>query len=66
MSKFSNFKIKWPKSIEKVDNGGRLATRSPLPKLPKWSSGSASASVHKCVSNKQLRPLTFLPIFITI
>ena len=24
MSKFSNFKIKWPKSVEKLDNGGRL------------------------------------------
>ena len=24
MSKFSNFKIKWPKSVEKLYNGGRL------------------------------------------
>ena len=24
MSKFSNFKIKWPKSVEKLENGGRL------------------------------------------
>ena len=24
MSKFSNFKIKWPKSVEKLHNGGRL------------------------------------------
>ena len=24
MSKFSNFKIKWPKSVEKLENGVRL------------------------------------------
>ena len=24
MSKFSNFKIKWPKSVKKLHNGGRL------------------------------------------
>ena len=24
MSKFSNFKIKWPKSVEKLKNGGTL------------------------------------------
>ena len=28
MSKFSNFKIKWPKSREKLENGGRLGSPS--------------------------------------
>ena len=31
MSKFSNFKIKWPKSVEKLENVGRLGP--PPPKL---------------------------------
>ena len=32
MSKFSNFKIKWPKSVEKLENGDRLAPlRQDLP-----------------------------------
>ena len=32
MSKFSNFKIKWPKSVEKLENGGRLGPlRQDLP-----------------------------------
>ena len=35
MSKFSNFKIKWPKSVEKLDNGGRLGPlRQDLPPPP--------------------------------
>ena len=36
MSKFSNFKIKWAKSVEKLENGGRLGTlRQDLPPPPK-------------------------------
>ena len=32
MSKFSNVKIKWPKSVEKLENGGRLGPlRQDLP-----------------------------------
>ena len=32
MSKFSNFKINWPKSVEKLENGGRLGSlRQDLP-----------------------------------
>ena len=32
MSKFSNYKIKWPKSVEELDNGGRLGPlRQDLP-----------------------------------
>ena len=26
MSKFSNFKIKWPKSVEKLENGVKLGS----------------------------------------
>ena len=38
MSKFGNFKIKWSKSVEKLENGGRLG---PPPKLalPKKKNG---------------------------
>ena len=36
MSKFSNFKIKWSKSVEKLDNGGRLGLlRQDLPSSKK-------------------------------
>ena len=35
MSKFSNLKIKWPKSVEKLENGGRLGPlRQDLPPPP--------------------------------
>ena len=46
MSKFSNFKIKWPKSVEKLDNGGRLGPLSqdlPPPPKKKRSAGSDPA-----------------------
>ena len=46
MSKFSNFKIKWPKSVKKLENGGRLGPlrqNVPPPPPPKRSAGSASA-----------------------
>ena len=39
MSKLSNFKIKWPKSVEKLENGGRLGPfRQDLPpkKTGRW------------------------------
>ena len=39
MSKFSKFKIKWPKSVEKLENGGRLLPlRQDLahPKTVRW------------------------------
>ena len=39
MSKLSNFKIKWPKSVEKLENG----FRQDLP--PKWPAGSAPERV---------------------
>ena len=35
MSKLSNFKMKWPKSVEKLENGGRLGPlRQNLPPPP--------------------------------
>ena len=43
MSKFGNFKIKWPKSEEKIENAGRLGPfgqNSPPP--PNRSAESAS------------------------
>ena len=44
MSIFSNFKIKWPKSVEKLENGGRLSPlRQNLPPPLKRFAGSASA-----------------------
>ena len=43
MSKFSNFKIKWPKSVEKLENGGSLSPlRQKLPP-PNRSAGSPVA-----------------------
>ena len=40
MSKFSNFKTKWPKSVEKLENGGRLGpsakTCPPQKKTVRW------------------------------
>ena len=38
MSKFSNFKIKWPKSVEKLENGGRLgpSAKTWSPKTVRW------------------------------
>ena len=48
MSKFSNFKIKWPKSMETLENGGRVGPlRQRLPPPPpqkKRSAGSASGA----------------------
>ena len=41
MSKFSNFKIKWPKSVEKVENGSRLGP------LGQNKTGSLDPPVHK-------------------
>ena len=36
MSKFSNLKIKWPKSVQKLENGDRLGPlRQNLPPPPK-------------------------------
>ena len=51
MPKFSDFKIKWPKSMEKLENGGRLGPLrlgSPLlpPPPPKRSAGSASGTTY--------------------
>ena len=44
MSKFSNFKIKCPKSEEKHENGVRLGPlRQNLPPSPKRTTASASA-----------------------
>ena len=44
MTKFSNFKIKWPKSVEKLENGGRLGPlRQNSPPPPKRPAGSVSA-----------------------
>ena len=39
MSKFSNFEIKWPKSMEKLENWGRLGPLPPKlgpPKTVRW------------------------------
>ena len=43
MSKLSNFEIKWPKSVEKLENGGRIGPlRQDLPPpQKKRSAGSA-------------------------
>ena len=44
MSKFNNFEIKWPKSVEKLENGGRLPPPprlAPPPPPKKWLAGSA-------------------------
>ena len=47
MSKFSNFKIKWPKSVEKLENGDRLGRlRQDLPTKKKLSAGSAHGPRH--------------------
>ena len=41
MSKFSNFIIKWPKSVEKLENGGRLGPlrQNSPPPPPKKKNG---------------------------
>ena len=46
MSKFSNLKINWPKSVEKLENGGRLgpSAKNLSPPKKKRSAGSASAA----------------------
>ena len=44
MSKFSNFKIKWPKSVKKLENGGRLGPlRQNLPPPKKNRSGGSAS-----------------------
>ena len=51
MSKFSNLIIKWPKSIDKAENGGRLGfLRKNLPP-PKRPTGFASAQGHLSIPN---------------
>ena len=43
MSKFSNCKIKWPKSVEKLENGGRLGPSAKAwpPKTVRWIRGAS-------------------------
>ena len=63
MSKFSNFKIKWPKSVEKLENGGRLGPlRQDLPPPPnttkkKLSAGSASTVIYGCTYDLTIPPV---------
>ena len=49
MSKFSNFKIKWPKSVEKLDNGGRLGPPKLAPPPPPPQKKKTIRWIRPCV-----------------
>ena len=60
MSKFSIFKIKWPKSVEKLENGGRLSPlRQNLPP-PKKKNGPLDPPVHRVLTARVYgTPITY-------
>ena len=51
MSIFSNFKIKWPKSVDKLENGGRL---DPSAKTPTQKKKKTVRWIRLCLALREV------------